>query len=45
MNQEEALELLDRVAQAFIGNRADHIKLQEAITVLRDLISKKNKKD
>lgn len=37
MTPQEALQLLDKVAQAYTGNRADHIKLQEAIAVLTKL--------
>lgn len=39
MNTIQALELLDKVAQNYNGNRADHLQLQQAVEVLRGLIT------
>lgn len=45
MTTDEALALLDKVAQAYTGNRADHVKLQEAINVLTALAHPAPKKE
>jgi hypothetical protein len=40
----EALDLLDQVAQNFLGNRQDHVNLQNAVTILNALILKTEQK-
>lgn len=44
MNTQEALNLLNSVAEAFTGNRADHMKLQAAVEVIQNLINEKTAK-
>lgn len=39
MTPQQALTLLDNVAQAFTGNREDHLKLQQAVAVLNALVN------
>jgi len=41
MKPEQALQLLDQVLANVNGTRADHVKLQEAILVLKEAIKKK----
>ena len=38
MTPEEAIKLLDHAAACAQGNRMDHVRVQEAVKVLTDLI-------
>ena len=43
MNPKESLQLLDSLTAEFSLKRADHVRVQEAIQVLKEAISKKPK--
>lgn len=40
MTTQESLLILDNVAAAFVGNRADHVKIQEALATIRQELQK-----
>lgn len=42
MSPQQALQLLDEVASKFQGNRIVHSKLQEAVGVIADLVTKQS---
>lgn len=43
MTTGEALNILDLAAQEYKGSRAEHVKIQEAIAVLQQLVHKDDK--
>lgn len=44
MTIEEAVNLIDQVIANFRGTRIEHVKLQEALEVIQDLIDNKSTK-
>jgi hypothetical protein len=40
MTAQQALQILDNAAASYAGTRGDHVKIQTAIAVLRDLVDK-----
>lgn len=45
MTPQQAIELIDRAIQSVVATREAHIKLQEAVSIINDLINKKDTVD
>ncbi len=45
MSLKEALEVLTKIGHAYMGNFADHVAIQKALVVIKDLIDKETKKE